>query len=177
MPTKKKNTTLSKIVAEAKRIQKAHPHMKWTNAIKDASKHIKEGAKTVVAKTKTAKKTAKKSVQHMKKSFQIGSTRSTGFSIGTIVKKFTIGELKKLNPIYFEKGNDKFFGVSKRKLVVSTKLNSQIMIEKQINSYSTGERYTQYSVRKISSMGEIGTPKICEDLFELYSYIGKKVSF
>jgi len=50
MPTKKKNTTLSKIVAEAKRIQLAHPNMKWTNAIKDASKHIKEGAKTVVAK-------------------------------------------------------------------------------------------------------------------------------
>jgi len=57
MATKKKNTTLLKIVAEAKRIQKAHPHMKWTNAIKDASKHIKEGAKTVVQKTKSTKKT------------------------------------------------------------------------------------------------------------------------
>lgn len=43
-------STLKKIVAEAKRIQKAHPHMEWKNAIKDASKHIKEGAKTVIKK-------------------------------------------------------------------------------------------------------------------------------
>lgn len=54
MPTKKKaNPILKKIVAEAKRIQKAHPQMKWTNAIKDAAKHIKSGAKTVVKKKST----------------------------------------------------------------------------------------------------------------------------
>jgi hypothetical protein len=47
-----KNTTLMKIIAEAKRIQKAHPMMEWKNAIKDASKHIKEGAKTVIKKSK-----------------------------------------------------------------------------------------------------------------------------
>lgn len=48
-------STLKKIVAEAKRIQKAHPHMEWKNAIKDASKHIKEGAKTVIKKSSTKK--------------------------------------------------------------------------------------------------------------------------
>lgn len=54
MPTKRKaNPILKKIVAEAKRIQKAHPQMKWTNAIKDAAKHIKSGAKTVVKKKST----------------------------------------------------------------------------------------------------------------------------
>lgn len=54
MATKRKpNPILLKIVAEAKRIQKAHPAMKWTNAIKDAAKHIKSGAKTVVKKKKT----------------------------------------------------------------------------------------------------------------------------
>jgi DNA repair protein RadC len=56
-------TTLERIIAEAKRIQKVHTHMSWKEAIKDASKHIKEGAKTVVKKaaTKKATKTASKS--------------------------------------------------------------------------------------------------------------------
>lgn len=55
-----KSTTLQKIVAEAKRIQKVHKHMSWKEAIKDASKHIKEGAKTVVKKA-ASKKAAVKS--------------------------------------------------------------------------------------------------------------------
>jgi DNA repair protein RadC len=55
-----KSTTLQKIVAEAKRIQKVHTNMSWKEAIKDASKHIKEGAKTVVKKT-ASKKAAVKS--------------------------------------------------------------------------------------------------------------------
>jgi DNA repair protein RadC len=59
-----KTTTLQRIIAEAKRIQKVHTHMSWKEAIKDASKHIKEGAKTVVKKaaTKKATKTASKSL-------------------------------------------------------------------------------------------------------------------
>jgi len=32
---------LKKIVAEAKKIRKEHPDMKWTNAIKEASKKVK----------------------------------------------------------------------------------------------------------------------------------------
>lgn len=55
-----KSTTLQKIVAEAKRIQKVHTHMSWKEAIKDASKHVKEGAKTVVKKA-ASKKAAVKS--------------------------------------------------------------------------------------------------------------------
>jgi hypothetical protein len=52
------SNTLKRIVAEAKRIQKAHPHMEWKSAIKDASKHIKEGAKTIIKKSqKTIGKT------------------------------------------------------------------------------------------------------------------------
>jgi len=70
MATNNKNTILSKIVAEAKRIQLAHPHMKWTNAIKDASKHIKEGAKTVVSKTKTTKN--KIGAMNKKPKFKVG---------------------------------------------------------------------------------------------------------
>ena len=50
-----KTTTLKRIIAEAKRIQKVHTHMSWKEAIKDASKHIKEGAKTVVKKPARAK--------------------------------------------------------------------------------------------------------------------------
>ena len=75
MATKRKpNPILLKIVAEAKRIQKAHPNMKWTNAIKDAAKHIKSNAKTVVKKKKavsglksSAKKVAKKAASSVKK--------------------------------------------------------------------------------------------------------------
>jgi hypothetical protein len=79
MATKRKpNPILLKIVAEAKRIQKAHPNMKWTNAIKDAAKHIKSGAKTVVKKKKSvsgirseakdlAKRAAKKAASSVKK--------------------------------------------------------------------------------------------------------------
>jgi len=52
----KKNTTLQKIVAEAKRIQKVHTHMSWKEAIKDAAKHIKEGATTKLKKTSTRAK-------------------------------------------------------------------------------------------------------------------------
>lgn len=85
--SKKTNTAFTKIVAEAKRIRKAHPAMKWTNAIKDAAKHIKSGAKTVVKKASSAKKKAisikkvakkrvvhaKSAVKHAKKALGIGS--------------------------------------------------------------------------------------------------------
>ena len=50
------NSTLTKIIAEAKRIRKAHPKMyaKWTDYVKAASKKIKPG------KTTRTKKAAKK---------------------------------------------------------------------------------------------------------------------
>lgn len=62
-----KSTTLQKIIAEAKRIQKVHTHMSWKEAIKDASKHIKEGAKTVVKKSASKK--------------AVGSTKNLGYKI------------------------------------------------------------------------------------------------
>lgn len=93
MATKKKaNPILKKIVAEAKRIQKAHPAMKWTNAIKDAAKHIKSGAKTIVKKASTAKKkavsikkTAKKRVKYAKSA--IKNTKKA-FGINGLSKKY-----------------------------------------------------------------------------------------
>lgn len=101
MATKRKpNPILLKIVAEAKRIQKAHPAMKWTNAIKDAAKHIKSGAKTIVKKATTAKKkavaikkTAKKRIVHAKsavkytkKTFGIGSTAQLNSLLNSLHK-------------------------------------------------------------------------------------------
>ena len=60
--TKKVNPILKKITAEAKRIRKAHPAMKWHSALKDAAKHIKSGAKTVVKKS-AVKKADRKSTR------------------------------------------------------------------------------------------------------------------
>ncbi len=50
---------LKKITAKAKQIRKAHPKMKWTDAVKKASASIK-GASKPAAKKRAVKKAAKK---------------------------------------------------------------------------------------------------------------------
>jgi hypothetical protein len=103
-----------------------------------------------------------------------GVSRKTGFIGGLIIKKYTLSELKKINPIYFDKGNDKFFGVYKRKLIVSKKLNSQVMIEASKNVFG-GETIRKYSVRLIKPNGQIDSPKSFETLFGASDYIGKNI--
>lgn len=103
-----------------------------------------------------------------------GVGRKTGFIGRVIIKKYTLSELKKLNPIYFDKGNDRFFGVYKRKLMLSTKLNSQVMIEAQKNVFN-GETLRTYSVRIIMPNGKLDTPRKFETLFGAADYIGKNI--
>jgi len=103
-------------------------------------------------------------------------TRQTGFSVGGIVKTFTISELKQLNPLYFAKGTDKMFGVVKRKLVVSKALNAQFMIEKHVNTFG-GERVTSYSSREIKPTGELTGGKSFDGLLQLSAYLDKSVKF
>jgi hypothetical protein len=81
--TKKVNPILKKITAEAKRIRKAHPNMKWHSALKDAAKHIKSGAKTVVKKSAVKKSAVKKSA--VKKSAHKIALVTPDLSIGSVI--------------------------------------------------------------------------------------------
>jgi hypothetical protein len=103
-----------------------------------------------------------------------GVGRKSGFIGRAIIKRFTLSELKKLNPIYFAKGNDKFFGVYKRKLMISQKLNTQVMIEASKNVFG-GETVRRYTVRLIKPNGQIDSPKSFETLFGASDYIGKNI--
>lgn len=76
-----KTTTLQRIIAEAKRIQKVHTHMSWKEAIKDASKHIKEGAKTVVKKPSSKKTVGALNLVH------VYDTDGSLYGTGTVIKK------------------------------------------------------------------------------------------
>ena len=51
---------LAKIVKEAKKIRKDHPHIEWKNALKEAGVHLRNAVKPVVH---VAKKSAKKQSQ------------------------------------------------------------------------------------------------------------------
>ena len=86
--TKKVNPILKKITAEAKRIRKAHPNMKWHSALKDAAKHIKSGAKTIVKKSAVKKSAVKKLVvkkSAVKKSARKIAAITPDLSIGSVI--------------------------------------------------------------------------------------------
>jgi len=103
-----------------------------------------------------------------------GIKRNTGYIGRAIIKTFNLSELKKLNPIYFGKGNDKMFGVYARKLMVSPKLQSQVMIEAQKNIFG-GQVFRQYMVRTITPDGQIINPKRFDTIFGAADYIGKNI--
>lgn len=96
----------------------------------------------------------------------------SGFLGRLIVKTFTLSDLKKMNPIYFEKGKDQAAGIYKRKLITSKKLNSQVMIEAKKEPF-TNDR--SYSVRLINAEGSIGMPKKFDTIFGAAEYIGKNI--
>lgn len=103
-----------------------------------------------------------------------GTKRNTGYVGALIIKKYTLTELKKLNPIYFEKGADKLHGVYKRKLMISNLLQSQVMIEAYRVHFPSGlQRF--YGVRLITSYGRIETPKYFDTLLGASNYIGKNI--
>ncbi len=103
-----------------------------------------------------------------------GIKRDTGYIGRTIIKKFSLAELKRLNPIYFQKGKDKSTGVYARKLMISDKLNSQVMVEAQ-KQQLYDKVYRQYVVRLISASGEIETGKRFDTIFGAADYIGKNI--
>lgn len=96
----------------------------------------------------------------------------SGFIGRLIVKTFTLSELKKMNPIFFEKGKDKAAGIYKRKLVTSKKLNSQVMVEAKKDPINNTR---SYGIRLINAEGSIGMPKKFDTIFGAAEYIGKNI--
>ena len=91
-------------------------------------------------------------------------------------KFYNISDLKVINPIYFGKGNDRSFGVKGRKLYNSPKLNCQVMVEKQKNTFG-GVEMTQYTVREIDANGKICLPERFNNIYAAADYIGKNIIF
>jgi len=96
----------------------------------------------------------------------------SGFLGRLIVKTFTLSELKKMNPVYFEKGKDAAAGIYKRKLITSKKMNSQVMVEAKKEPLTNTR---SYSIRLINAEGSIGMPKKFDTIFGAAEYIGKNI--
>jgi len=188
-----------KVVAEAGKLRKKNPKLTQAQAVKQAwaisyskageTKKVgavkkksatkkkvatkKKAAPKKKAATKVIAKKRKTTEQHTDtKSHNVNIRVVSGFVGRLVIKTFTISELKKMNPIYFEKGKDKTDGVYKRKLTTSKKLESQVMIEAQKDSF-TNKR--SYSVRLINPEGSIGMPKKFDTIFGAAEYIGKNI--
>jgi len=166
-------------IAETKKIRAKNPKLTQAQALKQAfailySKDNKVKKVGVVKKAATKKAPLKKVTSSHKdtKSHNVNIRVVSGFVGRLIVKAFTLAELKKMNPVFFEKGKDKSAGIYKRKLIVSKKLESQVMIEAKKDLF-TGIR--SYSVRLINPEGSISTPKKFDSIFEAANYIGKNI--
>jgi len=182
------------VVAEAKKLRKKNPKLTQAQAVKQAfaisySKAGKSKVGAVKKKAAPKKKAATKVKAKKSRSTEMhtdtkshnvnikvvsGIKRNTGYIGRAIIKTFNLSELKKLNPIYFGKGNDKMFGVYARKLMVSPKLQSQVMIEAQKNIFG-GQVFRQYMVRTITPDGQIINPKRFDTIFGAADYIGKNI--
>jgi hypothetical protein len=156
----------------------AHIYGKKVGAVKKKSATKKKAApkkKTAPKKKAAPKKVASKRITDIhkdSKSHNVNIRVVSGFLGRLIIKTFTLSELKKMNPIYFDKGQDKAFGVYKRKLITSKKLESQVMIEAQKEPF-TNKR--TYSVRLINAEGSIGMPKKFDTINGAAEYIGKNI--
>jgi hypothetical protein len=102
------------------------------------------------------------------------ATRVSGFVGRVVIKKFTLTELKKLNPNFFSKKIDEHFGIYKRKLMISPKLDTQVLIEATRQKYGN-DIFRSYTVRKISPAGEILQSNRFNTLLEASNYIGKNI--
>jgi hypothetical protein len=88
-----------------------------------------------------------------------------------MASKFTLKELKEKNPLFFDKKTMKFMGVYKQKLMQSTKLGGQVLVEAAVAW--GGNRV--YSVRKVSAAGSISAPVHYDTLREASLAVGKNI--
>ena len=179
-----------KAVTEAQKLRKSNPKMTQAQALKQAfAKNKKVGAvkkksapkkKSALKKAAPKKKSAPKKVASKRitdihkdsKSHNVNIRVVSGFVGRLVVKTFTLSELKKMNPIYFEKGKDKSAGVYKRKLIISKKLESQVMVEAQKDPFTN---LRSYVVRLINAEGSIGIGKRFDTIYGAAEYIGKNI--
>lgn len=158
--------------AKKKKVKKAAP--KKQSLHKDTKSHnVNIRVVSGLSKSKKLQKDLKNSGLRLPHGYSVVK-RVTGYVGRVIIKKYTVTELKKLNPIYFEKGKDKTHGVYKRKLILSDKLNSQVMIEAQKNTFGN-ETFRSYVVRKIDADGRLLDPHRFNTLFGAADYIGKNI--
>ena len=69
---------LKKIISEAKKIRKDHPHMEWKNALKEAGVHLRNAVKPVVSVAKhKAKKSIKRGLISLAKSKHLNGVKFT----------------------------------------------------------------------------------------------------
>lgn len=136
----------------------------------------KTALKKSAPKKKAAhKKSASKRITDIhkdSKSHNVNIKVVSGFIGRLVVKTFTLSELKKMNPVYFEKGKDAAAGIYKRKLITSKKLNSQVMVEAKKEPFTNTR---SYSIRLINAEGSIGMPKKFDTIFGAAEYIGKNI--
>lgn len=164
------------------KFKKAIEYRKKTGvSLKEAFAHI-YGKKVGAVKKKSApkkkaapKKSASKRITDIhkdSKSHNVNIKVVSGFIGRLVVKTFTLSELKKMNPVYFEKGKDAAAGIYKRKLITSKKLNSQVMVEAKKEPFTNTR---SYSIRLINAEGSIGMPKKFDTIFGAAEYIGKNI--
>jgi hypothetical protein len=178
-----------KAVTEAQKLRKSNPKLTQAQALKQAfAKNKKVGAvkkkdapkKAALKKDAPKKKAALKKVASKRitdihkdsKSHNVNIRVVSGFVGRLVVKTFTLSELKKMNPIYFEKGKDKSAGVYKRKLIISKKLESQVMVEAQKDPFTN---LRSYVIRLINAEGSIGIGKRFDTIYGAAEYIGKNI--
>ena len=163
--------TQAQKTAKAKFKQAIAYRQKTGVSLKEAFAHIYGKKKVGAVKKKSApkKKAAAGTIREKKVA---GIKVVAGFVGRLIVKTFTLSELKKMNPIYFEKGKDKNAGVYKRKLIISKKLESQVMVEAQKDSFTN---LRSYVVRLINAEGSIGIGKRFDTIYGAAEYIGKNI--
>ena len=128
-----------------------------------------------VKKKSAPKKVASKRITDIhkdSKSHNVNIRVVSGFVGRLVIKNFTLSELKKMNPIYFEKGKDKSAGVYKRKLIISKKLESQVMVEAQKDPFTN---LRSYVIRLINAEGSIGIGKRFDTIYGAAEYIGKNI--
>jgi len=100
--------------------------------------------------------------------------RISGYVGRIIIKKYTLTELKKLNPNFFSKKIDQHFGIYSKKLIVSTKLNSQVLVEASKQKFGN-DIFRSYTVREITPSGEILKSNRFDNLLSASNFIGKNI--
>ena len=142
----------------------------------DKTGYVAKSKKVGAVKKKSApKKVASKRITDIhkdSKSHNVNIRVVSGFVGRLVIKNFTLSELKKMNPIYFEKGKDKSAGVYKRKLIISKKLESQVMVEAQKDPFTN---LRSYVIRLINAEGSIGIGKRFDTIYGAAEYIGKNI--